>query len=173
MKAKILDFDYRTNRVVLEFDADFSEVFDKFNGKDVNVDFKLWRLRRSGAANRYMWVLIDKIAKVQHLTKNEVYRNEIKEIGGTSEVVIVANRAVEKFCKSWEQQGLGWQTEIAFSDDENTDVIVYYGSSVFDREQMTQIIENLIFEAENMGIDTETPDKKLWWESLEAEYEKG
>lgn len=169
MKGKIVEYDYYDNRAVIDFDSDFSETFDKYNGKDINIDIKLWRPKRSGAANRYMWVLVDKIAHEMHLTKNEVYRNAIKEIGGVSEVLRMLDGAVEKFESVWENQGLGWQVEKIPIGDGTTNVIAYYGSSTFDRDQMTQLIENLIFEAENLGIDTDTPDSHLWWESLMEE----
>ena len=55
--------------------------YDKYKDKDVNVEIKKFSVKRSGAANRYMWVLVDKIAEVQGLTKTEVYRREILEIG--------------------------------------------------------------------------------------------
>ena len=169
MKGKIVEYDYYDNRAVIDFDSDFSETFDKYNGKDINIDIKLWRPKRSGAVNRYMWVLVDKIAHEMHLTKNEVYRNAIKEIGGVSEVLRMLDGAVEKFESVWENQGLGWQVEKIPIGDGTTNVIAYYGSSTFDRDQMTQLIENLIFEAENLGIDTDTPDSHLWWESLMEE----
>ena len=172
MRARIVDYNYIQNRAVFEFDVDFSEHFDKFNGKDVNMDLKVWKPKRSGAANRYMWVLVDKIAQVKHITKEEVYRQEIKEIGGVSTVLLMIDEAVERFCKDWDSRGVGWQTEVIPIGDGRSNVIAYYGSSTFDRDQMTQLIENLIFEAENLGIDTDTPDKALWWESLEEEYDR-
>ena len=171
MKAKIVRYDYSSNSALISFDGDFSEMFDKYNGKDINVDIKVWKPKRSGAANRYMWVLVDRIAHTLHLTKNEVYREAIKEIGGVSEVLRMLDGAVDKFESVWEKQGIGWQVEKVPIGDGTTNVIAYYGSSTFDRDQMTQLIENLIFEAENLGIDTDTPDKVLWWESLQSEVE--
>lgn len=173
MKARILSYDYNGNRAVIQFDTDFSELFDKFRDKFVEIKIKLWRPKRSGAANRYMWVLCDKIAEATHTTKDEVYRKAIKEIGGVSDVLRMLDAAVPRFCKQWEEKGLGWQTEIAQSIDGWTNIIVYYGSSTFTVDQMTQLIEDLIFEAEKLGIDVDTPDKQLWWESLQEEAKKG
>lgn len=170
MKCRIVDYDYPSNRAVFEFDGDFSLTYDKYRDKDVNAELKVWKPKRSGAANRYMWVLVDKIAKELCLTKEEVYRREIKEIGGVSDVHLMIDEAVGRFCKIWEANGLGWQTEVIPLGDGKSNVIAYYGSSTFDRDQMTQLIENLIYEAEQLGIDTDTPDKQLWWESLEEEY---
>ena len=145
--------------------------YDKYKDKDVNVEIKKFSVKRSGAANRYMWVLVDKIAEVQGLTKTEVYRREILEIGGASDVMVVKNHAVARFCAQWESQGLGWQTEVVPIDGaEESNVIVYYGSSTFNRDQMTRLIENLIFEAENLGINADTPDRQAWWQSVQEEY---
>ena len=172
MTGRITSYDYQSNRVEMEFDADFSQTYDKYHDKEINVDIKVWRPKRSGAANRYMWVLVDKIAQRLRVTKEEVYKREIREIGGVSDVCLMIDEAVERFCKQWESQGLGWQTEVINLGDGRSNVIAYYGSSTFDTEQMTQLIDNLIFEAEQLGIDTDTPDKQLWWESLKEECEK-
>ena len=173
MKGKIVEYDYYYNQALIRFESDFSLTYDKYKDKDVNVDIKKFTVKRSGAANRYMWVLCDKIAEAQGLTKNEVYRREVKEIGGTSEIMVVKNHAVDRFCAQWHTFGLGWQTEVVPIDEEESNVIVYYGSSTFNREQMTRLIENLIFEAENLGINTDTPDKQAWWESVQEEYDNG
>ena len=173
MKAKIIEYDYQTNRAVFEFEPDFSLTYDKYHGKDVNLDIKQWKSRRSGAANRFMWVLVDKIAEATHQVKTDVYREAIRDIGGVSDIFVMVDEAVHKFCEHWESQGIGWQTEVVPVGDGRSNVIAFYGSRTFDRDQMAQLIDNLIFEAEQLGIDCDTPDRKLWWESLEEDYENG
>lgn len=172
MKAEIIEYSFRTNQAVIRFSEDFSGFFDKFRGKLVNLEIKLWRPRRSGAANRYLWVLVDKIAKETRQVKDDVYREAVKEIGGVSEVLRCKDEAVDRFCKQWATQGLGWQTEVIPLGDGTSDIIVYYGSSTFDTEQMTQLIDNMIFEARSLGIDTDTPDAQAYWESVEEEARK-
>ena len=173
MKAKIIDYDFRSNRAVVEFDLDFSDFFDRFRDKFVNLEIKLWRPKRSGAANRYLWVLVDKIARRTRQIKDDVYREAIKEIGGVSEVLRCRDEAVERFCKQWASQGLGWQTEVIPIGDGTSNIIVYYGSSTFDTEQMSQLIDNVMFEAEQLGIDTDTPDRQAYWESLQEDDRHG
>ena len=169
MKAKILWYDWVENQAAFQFEPDFGLTYDKYKDKDVNLDIKAWKPKRSGAANRYLWVLVDKIARELHVTKEEVYRREIKEIGGVSDVCNMIDEAVDRFCKAWAAQGLGWQTEVIPLGDGRSNVITYYGSSTFDRDQMAQLLDNLIFEAESLGIDTDTPDRAAWWASLEEE----
>jgi hypothetical protein len=50
-----------------------------------------------------------------------------------------------------------------------TNVILYYGSSVYDTKQMSLLLENLIQDCKALGIQTETPEmiakmKSLWKE---------
>ena len=34
---------------------------------------------------------------------------------------------------------------------------------------MSQLIENVVFEAQQFGIDTDTPDRQAYWEAIEEE----
>lgn len=171
MRGRIEDYSISyggKQKVTFSVDGDFRELYEKYRDVDVDLSVKKWSPKRSDASNRFLWVLVDKIAVNQHITKTEVYRNAIKEIGGVSDVVCVKNEAVEKLRLSWEQNGLGWQTDIISSKiDGCTNVILYYGSSTYNVEQMMELINNLMFEAENLGINTDTPERAAYWEWVE------
>lgn len=137
---------------------DFSQQFDELSGQDVTVEIKRRSKRRSLDANAYAWVLIDKIAQRTGMTKTEVYKQAIREIGGVSEVVCVIDRAVDRLREGWERNGIGWQTETMPSKIPGcTNVWLYYGSSVYDTAQMSRLIDSLVQEAEGLGIPTITP----------------
>ena len=132
-----------------------SELFDSLAEKQVNFEIKQFRNGRSLSANAYAWVLIDKIAERTGEKKTDVYRHVIREIGGVSDTVCVMNKAVDRLRESWEKNGLGWQTDVVPSKvDGCTNVILYYGSSVYDTKQMAQLIDSLIQDAEALGIPT-------------------
>ena len=115
---------------------------------------------RSLDANAYAWVLIDKIATVMRLGKEEVYRNAIRDIGGNSEIYCMQARAVETFRRCWDRNGLGWQTETMPSKLPGcVNVIAYYGSSAYDTKQMSVLIDHLVQDAKALGIETMPPDK--------------
>ena len=116
--------------------------------------------RRSLDANAYAWVLIDKIAQAVRLPKSEIYQNAIRNIGGVSDIVCVKNEAVDKLCRGWSKNGLGWQTETAPSKITGcTNVVLYYGSSVYDSRQMSVFIDQLIQDAKALDIETLPPEK--------------
>lgn len=157
---------------VLSFSTpeDCSEMFDELADKEVTVEIKRRSKHRSRDANAYAWVLIDQIAKRTGVKKTEVYRNAIREIGGVSDIVCVMNRAVERLRESWEKNGIGWQTDTMASKNEGcTNVILYYGSSVYDTRQMAQLIDSLVQDAEALGIPTITPKEA---ERLIAQWKK-
>lgn len=130
------------------------------SGKVYTVEIKEYRQKRSLDANAYAWVLIDKIAAAVGLPKTEVYRNAIKELGGVSDTVCVMDAAVDALCNGWSHNGLGWVTETLPSKIKGcTNVILYYGSSTYDSKTMSRLIDGLIEDARNLGIETMTPQE--------------
>ena len=131
-----------------------------YNFKAGNYEIVRKRKKRSNDANAYFFVLADKLAESLNIPKTEIYRNYIKEIGGVSEVVCVKNDAVEKLCEGWHHNGLGWQTD-TFPSKINgcTNVVLYYGSSTYNTEQMSRLINLIVEDCKVQGIETKTPDE--------------
>ena len=158
---------------------DFREEYDALDGKEIRVEIKRYSRKRSLDANAYCWVLIDQIAQATGVKKSEVYRNAIKEIGGVSTTVCVLDKAVERLKQSWSAHGLGWQTEVMDSKlDGCKNVTLYYGSSVYDVAQMSQLINSLVQDAEQLGIHTITPDEekrmmRQWGKRTEGNHGDG
>lgn len=159
------NIDFRTNKPMLTLEInelnDFKHIVDGLKDKDkLSIEVKPYRERRSLDANAYFFVLADKLAEKLRITKEEVYRNAVREIGGVSETVCVKNQAVERLCEGWSKNGLGWQAETFPSKLEGcTNVILYYGSSTYDKAQMSRLIENIVQDCQAVGIETRTPSE--------------
>ena len=173
MKCRIADFSLSLNgkqRLTLELDEDFRKKYDKLKEKDLDLVLKQYREKRSLTANAYAWALIDKIAEKRRMSKLEVYRNAIRDIGGVSELVCIQNRAVDSLKSTWSSFGIGWQVEELDSNIPGwTNLILYKGSSVYDKAQMAALIDSLVQDAQSIGIETR-PQEEI--DSLLAEYEK-
>lgn len=142
----------------LSCDGEARKIWDKYQGKDISVEVKLYRQKRSLDANAYCWVLIDQIANKMRITKEEVYREAIRSIGGVSETVCVQDRAVDRLRQGWQQNGIGWQTDTMPSKIPGcTNVILYYGSSTYDTRQMSALIDHVVQDAKALGIETMPP----------------
>lgn len=128
------------------------------SGKEYILTIKEKKKRRSLDANAYAWVLMDKLASQLHESKEAIYKSYIKDIGGNSEIFPIKTEAAEKFCEVWERNGLGWQTDTMKSKMEGyTNVVIYYGSSVYDTEQMSRLIDMIVQDCETFGIETKDP----------------
>ena len=141
--------------ITLTTREDFSEQYESLKENPVSFEIKKASKKRSRDANALAWVLIDKLAEKTRISKTEVYRSAIKEIGGVSEVVCIQDKAVERLCSGWQKNGLGWQTETVPSKIPGcTNVILYYGSSTYDTAQMSRLLDLIIQECEQQGIPT-------------------
>lgn len=150
----------------------FMQLIDDMGGcEKLSIEVKPFKERRSLDANAYAWVLMDKLAEKMGISKVDIYRGYVKNIGGNSEIVCVQNKAVERLCEGWSKNGIGWQTETFESKLEGcTNVILYYGSSTYDTAQMSRLLDLIIQDCKQLDIPTETPDeiarlKALWGEA--------
>ena len=170
------NIDFRTRKPMLSLEVnelnDFKQLVDDMNGcEKLSIEIKPFRARRSLDANAYSWVLMDKLSEKLNESKEAIYREYIKHIGGNSEIVCVKNSAVERLCEVWSKNGIGWQTDTMPSKIEGcTNVILYYGSSTYDTSQMSRLLDLIIQDCKEQGIPTETPDeiarlKSLWGEA--------
>lgn len=123
--------------------------------KQYTVTVKEKKPRRSLDSNAYFWVLADKLAEKLHIEVTEIYRSYIKEIGGVSDTVCVLEKAADKLEEAWRGRGLGWQTERMSSKMPGcVNVKLYYGSSVYDREQMSRLISMVVQDCKENDIQT-------------------
>ena len=132
-------------------------------------EIKRAKKKLSLEANAYMWVLVDKIASAVGVDKVTVYREAIKNIAGNSEIVCVKQDAAEKLIKGWGHNGIGWIAETMPSKLEGcVNVVLYYGSSTYDTAQMSTLIDHVVDEAKQLGIETLTPAEL---ERMKAEWQ--
>ena len=127
------------------------------NGKELSVEIKPYRARRSLDANAYCWVLCQKLSEKLNCTKEDIYKEAIRK-AGQFDYVAVTETATEQFIKAWQSKGLGWYAEALESKiDGCKKVMVYYGSSVYDSKEMAHLIDYIVSECKEQGIETLPP----------------
>lgn len=118
---------------------------------------------RSKDANAYMWTLCHKIAQHPQIksTKLLVYKKYIREVG-QFEIVPIKNEEVEKFQKRWARMGYGWFADPIGKSKipEHTNVMRYYGSSVYDSHEMWILTEEIINTCHELEIETR-PEEEI------------
>ena len=133
----------------------------------MDIEIKTKRKKRSIDSNSYMWIIADKIAQAVGITKEEVYRKHIHDVGVFDDIAISKN-ATADFIKNFESNGTGWIAEIQPCKLKGCNKVrCYYGSSTYDSKQMARLIDSIVEEAKEWGIETLTPDElermnELW-----------
>ena len=124
---------------------------------DLTVQVKEYRQKRSLSQNAYMWVLLDEIAKAVNRSKEDVYRELVKDYG-VFEIIPLKDEAVKRFNHNWTKNGLGWFTDVLGKSKLKgyTNLIVYYGSSTYNTKEMTRLLDAVINECQELGINTMT-----------------
>lgn len=150
--------------LTLEVDEDRStllNLYEELKGAErLAIKIGKFKKKRSLDANAYAWVLISRLAERLNIPKTDIYRSAIKEIGGNSDTVCIQDKAVDSLRDGWQRNGIGWMTETMPSKLEGcTNVILYYGSSTYDTAQMSRLINIIVEECRQLGIETKSEEE--------------
>ena len=129
--------------------------FEELVDKPLTVTVKEYRQKRSLSQNSYLWVLLDKLAEKVNRSKEDIYKIYVKDYG-VFEPLPIRNDAVDRFITNWSKNGLGWFCEDMGESklDGYTKLIAYYGSSTYNTKEMTRLIDAVIYDCNEQGIDT-------------------
>lgn len=137
--------------------------------KKYTVTIKEFRKKRSLDANAYAWVLMNKLSDKLNMGVRDLYRHYIPDIPENSQVVCVPTEAVEKLQSGWEHNGIGWCSDTLKSKLPGcTNVVLYYGSSTFDQKQMGVLLDLIIADCKQVGVEYLTPEEL---ERLKGEWD--
>lgn len=154
-KGRLIDVSLSLNRKLrVTFEIDGEIPLDKEHELEISV--RRWREKRSRDANAYLWVLIGKIADALRESKEEIYFDSLK-CYGQGGAVSVEERFAEDFKRSYK-----YHEELGRSDL-NGKTFVHFrfwvGSSEYNTEEMSILIDGVVREAKNLGIETMTPEE--------------
>ncbi|MBP3312464.1 MAG: hypothetical protein J6L72_09550 [Butyricicoccus sp.] len=137
-----------------------NEVAAMKEGRKYTAEIKRAYNRRSGRANAYAWELMGKLAAVLGMSREEVYRAYIPDVGDNMRTVPVANNQQKELITDlWKAQGLGWIVQ----DAGGGWLLCYYGSSTYDTRQMGRLIDMIVEDCKAQGIETAPPGDILRW----------
>lgn len=121
--------------------------------KDLSVEIKQWRNKRSLDANALLWACIGDIVKALGGDKWQYYIKALREHGQYTMIQIHPD-AFEKFKKMYREcEIIGTR----FIDGkEMLQVLCYYGSSTYDTKEFSMLLDGVIQDMKNAGIPTPT-----------------
>lgn len=132
-------------------------LYDELKDKELSIEIKKFKKKRSLDANAYCWVLCTKIAEALKTSKDEVYEEMIqrysefdKDDDGYITVTMLSRIPIDKLGGHWREIG---------QRNEFTSYMRLVGSSEMDSGQMAHFLDGVVSEAKELGIETETPEE--------------
>lgn len=124
----------------------------------LDVTVEKHRKKRSLDANAYAWELMGQLAKKLRVQAVDIYREYVKDLN-IKRTVKIDKTSAKTLIRVWQEKGLAWIAEKVDEGDEFAIVDLYYGSSVYDTKQMSQLIELIVNDCKLQGIETKTPEE--------------
>lgn len=122
--------------------------------RDKEFEIKEHKEKRSLNANAYAWSLIGKIVDAMRMKKDEVYLEMLRNYGQSEVVSVRAEINVDGFFKYWEEIGRS-----SLNGKEFIHYRIFKGSSEYNTQEMAILIDGIVQEAENLGIETLPPEQ--------------
>lgn len=124
--------------------------------KKLRIKAVQYREKRSNDANAYLWVMLQNMAEVLKSDKWSLYLQMLKKYGQFTYIVVKPN-AVDGVKKQWREcEELG---EIDVNGTTAVQMLCYYGSSTYDTKEMSVLIDGVVSECEELGIETKSPEE--------------
>lgn len=170
LKAKFeaISIDFKSGRTVLTFSTDkkpqdVAQEVEKIKDKELDLEAKVHRERRSLDANAYFHVLVGKIADALRDSKASVKNTLICRYGQPLLIddapAVIKTQIPPEMMR--EQESV--HAEACGAKVENGIAVNYYhiyrNSREYDTREMSILIDGTVEEAKALGIETLTPDE--------------
>ena len=138
-------------RILSEFINEDSKILTIQVGLNEEVEVK--KRKRSSSANAMFWELLQQLCYELNLDVIQEYRKRVKELGIFKQWEL-NTEDVPTFVKVWEDRGIAWFTEIVEEIGSKTIINAYYGSSSYNSKQFSKLLDNLVQDCKEVGIQT-------------------
>lgn len=162
--------DYKNQKWIMEFETEEIPLsFDKTKDKDLTLEIKIFRQKRSLNANKYFHKLVELIAEATNSSHTEIHNRLIAEYGqrdmDLNNVILEDSIPYEKIATIHLRPTT--RTQILDNGKLYRVYFVMRGSHTYDTKEMARLIDGTVSEAKELGIETLPPDeiekmKALW-----------
>lgn len=139
-------------------------VFNLDREKVYDVEIKEHKEKRSLNANSYFWSLCNKLGNVLRMSKEDVYLLMLERYGQREIVSVRSDIDVRGYFQYYKEIGRG-----TVQGKEFIHYALFKGSSQYDTKEMSILIDGIVSECQDLGIETMTPEKleelKSLWQS--------
>lgn len=158
-KLTDINIDFQTKRPKITLLLDNKQITNIEELKDLKLDVEIrkYRKKRSLDANKYFWKLLSEYSEEKEVDTIGEYKERVKRLGIFRQFRIETT-GIKTFEKMWNAQGIAWFSEIfdteIIGNIEFKIINAYYGSSSFNSKQMSRLINDLVEDCKEVGIET-------------------
>ena len=135
---------------------------------DLAVELKRYRKKRSLNANAYYWELVGKLARANRITNDAQHNLLLRDYGSLErfdgqllQIMIPDTEEGENRALESSTVHLKPTSHVKVSDNGTTyrSYVMIKGSSTYDSQEMSRLIDGTVQEAKQMGIETLPPEE--------------
>lgn len=138
-------------RILSEFIQEDSKIITIQIG--ITEEIVVKKKKRSRNANNYFWELLTQLCQEMNIDLIEEYKKRVKELG-ICKTIEIDTKDMPFFNHLWNDRGVAWFTEKVEEIGNKTILNAYYGSSSYNSKQMSRLIDNLVQDCKEVGIQT-------------------
>ena len=173
MIGRLIDIAFGRNkkqRITIEVDRDFRAIFDRLKDQELDITIVKHREKRSNSANAYFHVLVNEIALELGVSDESIKKSLVVDYGVIAKDSNGLNIGF-KLPASVDVDTLYPYTKCFDTREENgmsfKCYLVYKRTRDMNTKEMARLIDGAIERAQELGIDTDTPEqiasyKKEW-----------
>ena len=123
-------------------------------------EVRLWKRRRSLTQNAYYWALLNRLGLALGYPSDELHRHMLREYGSYDVFTVRADVPIAKYFRYYDVVGSGQVDGVLYSH-----VRAFKGSSEMDSGEFSKLLNGVIQECRQQGIETMTPEEaaRLRW----------
>lgn len=170
MRAKFsgASHDWKTRNMLITFEAlEPVDIMKLADMGELNVTVKEWRNHRSLDANAYYWVLLSKLAEALRVSKPRMHNlilrryGQILTVDGQKMIVMLPDtEKAEETALEASTYHLRPTSQVRKGNPVDFRAYVLLrGSSDYDTREMSVLLDGLIDECKQAGIETATPEE--------------
>lgn len=119
-------------------------------GKSYVIDISRKRQKRSLDANAFLWACLADMAAKLHTSKDELYLQMLERYGRFTHIICTP-AAVDRVRREFKTvRVLG---EVTVNGKQGIQMQVYYGSSDYDSKEFSILLDGVLSEAKEMGLE--------------------
>ena len=156
-RIKDISLDWKTNQINLALSINeknvISEIEKLKDDEKLSIKIVKYRKKRSLDANGLLWYCLGQIAASLQADKWDIYLQMLKRYGKYTYICVKPN-VVESVKAQWREcEVVG---EIDINGTKAVQMLCYFGSSTYNTKEFSVLLEGVISEMKEMGIEAPT-----------------